>query len=128
VTGVLLATNVFVAAFAAVLRLPEVKEQRLLRGAVACLGPGLEANLDMRKLLAAVLMTLKRRVVEYDKWVGDEGGVVALDSAAVEAMRYEMAAAYPLQTFSHNAYTGGWLLPLATVASYRSVYGEHTDQ
>ena len=128
VLGVLLANYFSVAAFAAVLRLPEVKEQRWLRGAVACTRPLPEADPETRRLLAAVLKTLKRRVVEYDKWVGDEGGVMALDSAAVDALRYEMAAAYPLQMFSHKAYTGGWLLPPANVASYRSVYGEHTDQ
>jgi len=128
VLAVLLANCFSVAAFAAVLRLPEVKEQRWLRGAVACLGPGLEADPETRRLLEAVPKTLQRRVVEYDKWVGDEGGFMALDSAAVDALRYEMAAAYPLQMFSHKAYTGGWLLPPATVVSYRSVYGEHTDQ
>jgi len=128
VLAVLLAKNFSVAALAAVLRLPEVKEQRLLLGSVACLGPGLESDPETRRLLAAVLTALKRRVVEYDKWVGDEGGVMVMESAAVDALRYEMAAAHPLHTLSHKAYTGGWLLPPATVASYRSVYGEHTDQ
>jgi len=128
VLGVLQASNFSVAALAAVLRLPVVKEQRLLRGAVACFGPGLEADRQMRKLLAAVLKALKRREVEYDKWVGDAGGVVALDGSAVEALRLEMAAAHPLKTFSHKSYTGAWLLPPATVAAYRSVYSEYTDQ
>jgi len=128
VLGVLLAEDFSVHALAAVLRSPAVKEQRLLRGAVACLGPGLEAHTETRKLLAAVLKTLKRRVVEYDQWVGDGGGVVALSGAAVEATRHEMASAHPLQTFFHKAYTSGWLLPPASVATYRSVYGEYTDQ
>ena len=110
---------------AATLSLPVVKEQRLLRGAVACLGPGLDANPALRQLLAAVLLGMKRRVVEYDTYVAE---VVALDSRATEALREEMAAAHPMQTFSHVQFTGAWLLPPATVAAYRSVYGEYTDQ
>ena len=99
-----------------------------MRGAVACLGPGLEADPETHRLLAAVLTALKRRVVEYNQWIGDEGGVMALDSAAVDALRYEMTRAHSQRTFSHKAYAGGWLLTPAIVASYRSLYGEHTYQ
>ena len=55
VLGVLRASEFSVASLAAVLSLPVVKEQRLLRGALACFGPGLEADHEMRNLLAAVL-------------------------------------------------------------------------
>lgn len=113
---------------AAVLRLPLVAEQRLLRGAVACLGPGLVTNPHLRVLLADVLSGLKRRVAEYDKWVGDADGTAAVEGNALDALRGAMAAAHPLHTFSHRDYTGGWLLPPASVMTYRSVYGEYTDQ
>jgi len=89
---------------------------------------GLEAHSETRKLLAAVLAALKNRVVEYDKLVSDTVPEAAIDSVTAEALQMEMAAAHPLQTFSHKAYTRGWLLPPATVAASRSVYREYTDQ
>jgi len=92
------------------------------------LRPGLEANPETRKMLAAVLAALKNRVVENDKWVSDTVPEASIDSVTAEALQMEMAAAHPLQTFFHKAYTRGWLLPPATVAAYRSVYKEYTDQ
>ncbi|KAK1861820.1 hypothetical protein I4F81_004400 [Pyropia yezoensis] len=117
-----------VASLRAVLRSPAVTEQRLLRGAVGFLGPGLDADPRLRHLLRDVLLGLKERVTLYNEWVKDGEVASALDDAATEELRCEMAAAHPLHTFSHQHYTDAWLLPPATKAAYRSVYGEHTDQ
>lgn len=128
VVAVLRMPDFSIGSFANVLRLPAVKEQRLLRGAVACLGPGLEAHHTLRVLLADVVAGQKPRVVEYGKWVQDGGDADALDAGATEALRAEMAAAHPAHTFFHKHYTDGWLRPPASVAAYRSVYSEHADQ
>jgi len=84
-----------VPSLAAVLQIPAVSEQRLLRGAVACLGPGLDAHPHLRMLLADVLCALKRRVAEYDQWVGDADGVVYLKDEDLSALRGHIAAAHP---------------------------------
>lgn len=114
----------------AALRLPAVTEQRLIRGAVRCLGPGLHANKDLQELLAGVLSGLKERVADYNKWVNDkdDDADAPLNDAAAEALRAEMAAAHPLHTFSHQQYTDSWMLPPASVEVYHSVYGEASDQ
>ena len=117
-----------VPALASVLGLPLVAEQRLLRGAVACLGPGLAFDPYLRVLLADGLSALKGRVAEYNKWVGDADSAAVLDGQALDSLRNNMAAAHPLHTFSHKEYTDAWLLPPASVAAYRSVYSEYTDQ
>ena len=126
--AVLQAETFSIAALAAVLRLPVVREQRLLHGAVACFGPGPTANSQTRKVLAAVLAALKNWLVEYDKWVSDMVPEAAIERVTAEALQLVMAAAHPVQTFSNNADTRGCLLPPATVAAYRSVYREYTDQ
>jgi len=128
VQAVLQAETFSIAALTAVLRLPVVKEQQLLHGAVACFGPGLTANSETRKLFAAVLAALKNLLVEYDKWVSDMVPEAAIDRVTAGALPLVMAAAHPVQTFSNNADTRGCLLPAATVAAYRSVYREYSDQ
>jgi len=128
VVAVLRSERFSVPALASVLGLPLVAEQRLLRGAVACLGPGLAADLNLRVLLADVLSALKGRVAEYNKWVGDADDAAVLDGQALDSLRHHMAAAHPLHTFSHKEYTDAWLVPPASVAAYRSVYSEYTDQ
>lgn len=55
------------------------------------------------------------------KTVQDSDGARALERAAVDALRAEMAAAHPLHTFSHHQCTDAWLLPAASVDSYGSV-------
>lgn len=111
---------------AAALKTPAVDEQRLLRGAVDCLGPGLDADPSLRGLLAAVLTGLKARVVEYSKWVEEEDAS-SLDGASTATLREEMAAAHPLHTFTHQQYTDAWLLPPASMETYRCVYDDPTD-
>jgi len=128
VLDVLNADHFSVASLSAALLLPAVNEQRLLRGAVACLGPGLDADHALRGLLARVLMGLKRRAEEYAKFVAGADQPAALDDGAIDALRVEMAAAHPMHTFSHEQFTGAWLLPPATVAAYRAVYDEYRDQ
>jgi len=64
--AVLRSESFSVPALATVLWMTAVAEQRLLRGAVACLGPGLDAHPHLRVLLADVLCGLKRRIAEYD--------------------------------------------------------------
>jgi len=109
---------------AAALNLPPVNDQRLLRGAVACLGPGLDANPELRRLLARLLSGLKKRAAEYDKFVACSSQPAAFDGRVTDALREEMAAAHPLHTFSPEQFTSAWLLPPATVAAYRAVYCE----
>jgi len=128
VVDVLLSSEFSIPSLAATLSLPLVKEQRLLRGAVACFGPGLESDARLRRLLAGLLSGLKERAAAYDKWVGDSAETVALHPSAVNSLRFEMAAAHPSYTFSHKQFTHAWLLPPATVAGYRAVYNEYTDQ
>lgn len=57
-----------------------------------------------------------------------ENAAPALEDAATVMLRVEMAAAHPLHTFSHQQNTDAWLLPPATVDTFRSLYGEQTDQ
>lgn len=61
VVSVLRSDQLSVTSLAKLLHLPVVAEQRLLRGAVACLGPGLESNPALRELLAGVLDGLNKR-------------------------------------------------------------------
>lgn len=128
VVSVLLSESFSIASLAAVLRLPAVTEQRLLRGVVACLGPGMDSNPAMRRLLADVLSGLKRRMDEYEKWVGDGDGTEVLRQDEIDALRTEMDAAHPLHTFSQKQYTDAWLRPPASVATFRSIYSEYVDQ
>jgi len=46
-------------------------------------------------LLADVLCALKRRVAEYDQWVGDADGAVSLKDEDLSALRGHIAAAHP---------------------------------
>jgi len=62
VIEVLLSANFSIQSLVEVLRLPAVQEERLLRGAVACLDSGLESVARLRQLLAGVLNGLKERV------------------------------------------------------------------
>jgi len=128
VVAVLRSDHFSVTSLSKVLHLPVVTEQRLLRGAVACLGPGLESSPALRELLAGVLDGLKKRAAAYDAFVADGTQAAVLDGPAAGDLREEMAAAHPLTTFTHEQFSGGWLLPPASVALYRSVYGEYTDQ
>jgi len=128
VVDALLSDNFSIQPLAAVLSLPVVKEQRLLRDAVACLGPGLESDVQLRQLLAGVLSGLKERVAAYNKWVGSSANKDALVGSGLRLLRMEMAAAHPSCTFSHIKFTDGWLIPPASVAAYRSVYNEYRDQ
>lgn len=68
-----------IASLGAVLRSPVVAEQRLLRGAVGCLGPGLEADPGLRHLLSDVLLGLTERVALCNEWVSDGDSASALD-------------------------------------------------
>jgi len=126
--AVLRSESFSVPSLATVLWMTAVAEQRLLRGAVACLGPGLDAHPHLRVLLADVLCGLKRRIAEYDEWVCDADGAEALKDEELRALRGHMASAHPFHTFSHREYTRAWLLPPASVVAYRSVYGEYKDQ
>lgn len=117
-----------ISSLAEVLKSPSVTEQRLLRGAIGCMGPGLEAHPGLRSLLAGVLSGLKERVVKYHEWVEEKDDVAELDEDATQALRAEMAAVHPHHTFSHQQYTNAWLLPPASVAAYQSFYADNTDQ
>lgn len=113
---------------AAALSLPPVNDQRLLRGAVACLGPGLDAHPKLRRLLARLLAGIKTREAEYEKFVASSGQPAALDERGTDALREETAAAHPQHNLSREQFTSAWLLPPATVAAYRAVYCEYRDQ
>jgi len=128
VLSVLRSDQFSITSLAKVLHLPVVAERRLLRGVVSCLGPGLESNPALRELLSGVLDGLKKHAAAYDAFVADGTQTAVLDERAAADLREEMAAAHPLHTFTHEQFSGGWLLPPASVALYRSVYGEYTDQ
>jgi len=113
---------------AAALSFPPVKDQRLLRRAVACLGPRLDAHPKLRRLLAGLLSGIKTRAAEYDKFVASSGQPAALDERGTDALREETAAAHPLHNLSREQFTSAWLLPPATVAAYRAVHCEYRDQ
>jgi len=128
VIDVLLSVNFSIQSLVAVLSLPAVQEQRLLRCAVACFGPGLESDARLRQLLAGVLNGFKERVTSYNEWVGSSDKKVALVGSELRMLRMEMAAEHPSCTSSHLKFTDGWLIPPASVAAYRAVYNEYRDQ
>lgn len=105
VFSVLLSEKFSIAYLAAVLRLPAVTDQRLLRGVLACFGPGMDSDPALRLLLSDALSGLERRMDEYDKWAGDGDGTEVLHQDEIDALGAQMAAAHPLYIFSHKQYT-----------------------
>lgn len=124
---------------AAVLDRPDVRELRLLRGAVACLGPGLVANAGLRPVLADLLTAIKVTGASYAEYVtvsqrdGDpnddedgehpEGAHRSTDEPPVPFSREQMACAPARESFTPDKYTATWLSPPASVASFRAAYG-----
>ncbi|GAB0493151.1 hypothetical protein MMPV_004424 [Pyropia vietnamensis] len=118
---------------AAALNHPDVAELRLLRSAVACLGPAVAANRHLRGLLARLLGCLPATMRMYDAFVadkfnesmagdatnrGDQGACgtsgrmeeeVVDDGDDEFVSQEEMANAHPHQVFTASQYSRAWL-------------------
>ncbi|OSX79179.1 hypothetical protein BU14_0085s0030 [Porphyra umbilicalis] len=119
---------------AAVLDRSDVCELRLLRAAVACLGPGLERDAGLRPVLADLLTALKDTAAAYDSFVavnqvsqpGGDDGMAPGDGDQPpidDFTKAQMASAHPLECFTPAQYTATWMEPPASVASFKAAYG-----
>jgi len=119
---------------ATVLDRPDVAELRLLRSAVACLGPGLVRDAGLRPVLADLLTAIKDTAGAYNAFVnnnqesqpGGEDGMApsAGNQPPVDAFtKEEMASAHPLECFTPAQYTATWIEAPASVASFNTAYG-----
>jgi len=119
---------------ATVLDRPDVSELRLLRSAVACLGPGLVRDAGLRPVLADLLTAIKDTAGAYNSFVnnnqesqpGGEDGMApsAGNQPPVDAFtKEEMASAHPLECFTPAQYTATWIEAPASVASFNTAYG-----
>jgi len=119
---------------AAVLDRSDVCELRLLRAAVACLGPGLERDAGLRPVLADLLTALKETAAAYDAFVvanqvsqpGGDDGMPPGDGdqpPVDDFTKEQMASAHPLECFTPAQYTATWMNTPASVASYKAAYG-----
>jgi len=136
---------------AATLNRPNVTEQRLLRGAVACLGPAIVVHRHLPVLLEMLLQSLHETMANYETFVddkyeeprsdeassssdGDDGGDVdeAGDGDDNEGeddiSRVTMANAHPHHVFSAMQYTKTWLRRVATAAGFKALYNEEGNQ
>lgn len=115
---------------------PAVSEFRLLRGAVACLGPVLVDDPDLRLMLADLLAALKDTEAAYKTFVdcdvdgGDDGAPVSDedqsndgDDGKQEYTAEEMAQCHPSQSFSTQQFTNAWVRPPASPERFREAYG-----
>jgi len=119
---------------AAVLDRADVCELRLLRAAVACLGPGLERDAGLRPVLADLLSALKDTAAAYDSFVaanqvsqpGGDDGMAPGDGDQPPIDNFtkaQMASAHPLECFTPAQYTATWIDTPASVASFKAAYG-----
>jgi len=136
---------------AATLSRPEVAEQRLLRSAVACLGPAIVVHRHLRLLLASLLRSLQDTMANYEMFVADKYEKPRSDEASSSSdgddggdggdggdgddnededdiSRETMANAHPHYVFSAMQYTKTWLRPVATAAGFKALYNEEGDQ
>jgi len=131
--------NFSLATMATVLDRPDVRDQRLLRGAAACLGPALSLHTDLRSAFAGVLKCLKETGADYDKFVADAtptdadeagGSVDGLEHGEVVGpiSREAMAAAHPSYAFTPQQFTETWIDGPASPEAYSGVYGLESDQ
>jgi len=122
---------------AAVLHRSDVTEMRLLRGAVACLGPGLVRDASLRPVFVNLLAAIKDTAESYDKFVaasqlcdadgndGEEPKNEAADSDQERVAAFtkeQMASAYPHERFTPDQYAATWLETPASVASFNAAY------
>jgi len=168
--NVLSAKNFSATVLASVLGRTDVTEQRLLRGAVACLGPAFCFHPRVRELFVGVLNALNKTSLAYGKHVSDttdeankdksteaaegDGGDADSDSGTAGGLsvrklaakgdhgdkggkndggaeplsRFGMAHTHPSHTFTPQQFANTWLVPPASVAEYRAVNDDPTDQ
>ena len=128
---------------AAVLDRSDVCELRLLRAAVACLGPGLERDAGLRAVLADLLRSIQVTAASYDSYVTasqdfhpewDDGAAAADnqhrddqsddDQQPVAAFSKEqMASAHPQECFTPAQYAETWIEKPVSVSSFNAAYG-----
>jgi len=126
------------AKLAAVLDRSDMSELRLLRAAVAWLGPGLERHAGLRPVLADLLRSLQETEATDTSFVAasqvcDPDGDEAAASAVVEGdggplqvaafTKEQMASAHPHECFTPAQYTETWIETPASVASFNAAYG-----
>lgn len=119
---------------AAVLDRSDVCELRLLRAAVACLGPELARDNGLRPVLADLLTAIKDTAASYDSFVaashpdGSYGILTAGEhndgvEAVVSFTKEQMASAHPRESCTPAQYTAMWIDQPASAASFRAAYG-----
>ena len=130
-----LSSDAFTSAdLAAVLDRPDVGELRLLRAAVACLGPGLVRDPGLRPVLSDLLTAIKATAGAYDSFVrnnqvsqpGGDDGMAPGDGDQLpvdDFTKEQMASAHPLECFTPEQYTATWIDKPASVASFKEAYG-----
>ncbi|KAK1859160.1 hypothetical protein I4F81_001757 [Pyropia yezoensis] len=127
--------NSSVQSLSSVLRRPDVSNLRLLRSAVACLGPALIADPSLRRVFSDVLSAVKDTAVAYDTFVlssqepvADDpaGGIAREDGEAPRTRavfsKEGMASAHPMERFTPMQFEDTWLKQPASVQSYREAY------
>lgn len=113
-----------------VLNREDVSELRLMRGAVAFLGPAILIDITRRAALADLLKAIEDTSKSYSAFVDsseqgndDDAGVGPCLLSDVCASKERMAAAQPMEWFTPGQYSATWLAPPASVASYKAAYG-----
>lgn len=122
---------------AGVLGSSDVTELRLLRGAVACLGPALCADPTSRLVLARLLLAIMETREVYDDFVAaaqapDDGQFMDTSSTSSDGdndneeevyTKRAMALAHPQHAFTPRQFENTWLKQPATAAAYAEAYG-----
>lgn len=116
----------------------DVCNLRLLRGAVACLGPAFVDDQSLRVVFADLLTALKGTADSYQEFVDAvcaepaPGGVAGADSGAGDQVprhaipsisKAQMACAPDMETFTPQQFAETWLKVPASAQSYRDAYG-----
>lgn len=116
----------------------DVCNLRLLRGAVACLGPAFVEDQSLRVIFAGLLLAFKSTADSYQAFVDaacaqpGPGGVAGADDGAGDKVpqpglpstsKAQMACAPDMETFTPEQFAETWLKLPASVQSFREAYG-----
>lgn len=112
------------------INLPQVKELRLLHGAVSALFPVLCTQPRVRDIFSNLLLALCETIQRYLKFVDDDAAACLMstsDGRVLCATAEEMAAADPSASFHPIEYAKEWLEKPASVERFKEVYAQQAD-
>lgn len=104
-----------------VLRDQRVREQRVLRGAIACLAPALLASSTIRRALRKVLRATRASFRRYLRFVKDETDVDDEDDQPLT--RQQVASSGFTRALTPAEFDSLWLAPRISVSELGKVYG-----